>query len=225
MQRMTDLVLTHDAGGAHPDARVIALTRTLTVTAVRELDGARKGLVVQFLSESGILRNRKDGPDLLDEADRHGARLERMVLDDMNLAGADLHDARLDAAFLEGTRFFGANLRGASLREAATSSGGAAADAATGAATLVRLGSCGGQRMEFRLLGPLEVSDGDRRIEIGRGRRRSLLALLLMRPNEVVSAERLIDELWGERPTATATKSLHVYVSQLRKELQASGDG
>jgi DNA-binding SARP family transcriptional activator len=79
--------------------------------------------------------------------------------------------------------------------------------------------------MEFRLLGPLEVSDDDRPIEIGRGRRRSLLALLLMHPNEVVSAERLIDELWGERPTPTATKSLHVYVSQLRKELQASGDG
>jgi DNA-binding SARP family transcriptional activator len=79
--------------------------------------------------------------------------------------------------------------------------------------------------MEFRLLGPLEVSDGDRRIEIGRGRRRSLLALLLLRPNEVISAERLIDELWGEQPTATATKSLHVYVSQLRKELHASGDG
>ena len=79
--------------------------------------------------------------------------------------------------------------------------------------------------MQFRLLGPLEVSDHDRPIEIGRGRRRSLLALLLMHPNEVVSAERLIDELWGERPTATATKSLHVYVSQLRKELQAPANG
>ena len=79
--------------------------------------------------------------------------------------------------------------------------------------------------MDFRLLGPLEVSDDDRPIEIGRGRRRSLLALLLMHPNEVVSAERLIDELWGERPTATATKSLHVYISQLRKELQASANG
>ena len=42
--------------------------------------------------------------------------------------------------------------------------------------------------MDFRLLGPLEVSDDDRPIEIGRGRRRSLLALLLMHPNEVVSA-------------------------------------
>jgi DNA-binding SARP family transcriptional activator len=41
--------------------------------------------------------------------------------------------------------------------------------------------------MEFRLLGPLEVSDDDRPVEIGRGRRRALLALLLMRSNEVVA--------------------------------------
>jgi DNA-binding SARP family transcriptional activator len=83
--------------------------------------------------------------------------------------------------------------------------------------------------MDFRLLGPLDVADNGRSVPIGRGRRRSLLALLLMHPNEVVSAERLIDELWGEQPTATATKSLHVYVSQLRKELRpedaaANGD-
>jgi DNA-binding SARP family transcriptional activator len=41
----------------------------------------------------------------------------------------------------------------------------------------------------------LEVSDDNRPVEIGRGRRRALLALLLMRSNEVVPAERLIDEL------------------------------
>ena len=78
--------------------------------------------------------------------------------------------------------------------------------------------------MKFSLLGPLEVTDGEREITVGGGRRRALLALLLLHANEVVSAERLIDELWGERPTATATKSLHVYVSQLRKEL-ASANG
>ena len=78
--------------------------------------------------------------------------------------------------------------------------------------------------MKFSLLGPLEVTDGEREITVGGGKRRALLALLLLHANEVVSAERLIDELWGERPTATATKSLHVYVSQLRKEL-ASANG
>jgi DNA-binding SARP family transcriptional activator len=79
--------------------------------------------------------------------------------------------------------------------------------------------------MEFRLLGPLEVVDAGRSVAMGGGKRRSLLAVLLLHPNQVVSAERLIDQLWGERPPATAAKSLHVYVSQLRKELAPAGDG
>ena len=53
--------------------------------------------------------------------------------------------------------------------------------------------------MYFQLLGPLEVSDQGRSVVVGGGKRRSLLALLLLHANEVVSAERLIDELWGER--------------------------
>ena len=78
--------------------------------------------------------------------------------------------------------------------------------------------------MDFRLLGPLEVFDGARAVVIGGGKRRSLLALLLLHGNEVVSADRLIDELWGESPPATAAKGLQVYVSQLRKELQNGAD-
>jgi len=73
--------------------------------------------------------------------------------------------------------------------------------------------------MDFRLLGPLDVVDHGRSVQVGHGKRRSLLVLLLLHPNEVISAERLIDALWGERPPATAAKSLHVYVSQLRREL------
>jgi DNA-binding SARP family transcriptional activator len=82
--------------------------------------------------------------------------------------------------------------------------------------------------VEFRLLGPLEVADRGRPVVVGAGKRRALLALLLLHANEVVPAERLIDELWGERPPATVAKSLHVYVSQLRKELghgNGAGDG
>jgi DNA-binding SARP family transcriptional activator len=77
--------------------------------------------------------------------------------------------------------------------------------------------------VDFRLLGPLEVYDGARSVAIGGGKRRSLLALLLLHRNEVVSVDRLIDELWGERPPPTAAKGLQVYVSQLRKELQEGG--
>jgi DNA-binding SARP family transcriptional activator/streptogramin lyase len=79
--------------------------------------------------------------------------------------------------------------------------------------------------MEFRLLGPLEVVSRDGSLLVGGGKRRSLLAILLLHPNEVVSAERLIDELWGERPPATAAKSVHVYVSQLRKVLRPDAAG
>ena len=76
--------------------------------------------------------------------------------------------------------------------------------------------------MDFRLLGPLEVLESDRPVSLGRGRQRALFALLLIHANEVVSTDRLIDELWGEAPPRTALKSVQVYVSRLRKEL---GDG
>jgi DNA-binding SARP family transcriptional activator/ABC-type branched-subunit amino acid transport system substrate-binding protein/DNA-binding beta-propeller fold protein YncE len=77
--------------------------------------------------------------------------------------------------------------------------------------------------MEFRILGPLEVTEHGSRLEIGRGKERSVLAILLLHANEVVSSDRLIDELWGEAPPATAAKSVQVYVSRLRKALAGGG--
>ena len=74
--------------------------------------------------------------------------------------------------------------------------------------------------MEYRILGPLEVADQDREVLLGGGRQRSLLALLLLHANHVVSSERLIDELWGDAPPPTAAKTVQVYVSQLRKSLR-----
>jgi DNA-binding SARP family transcriptional activator len=59
-------------------------------------------------------------------------------------------------------------------------------------------------------------------LALGSARQRALLAVLLLHANEVVSVDRLIDELWGRSPPATAGKILQVYVSRLRKEL---GDG
>ena len=53
--------------------------------------------------------------------------------------------------------------------------------------------------MEFRLLGPLEVAEPDRPLAAGRGRAARLLAVLLLHANQVVSSDRLIDELWGDR--------------------------
>jgi DNA-binding SARP family transcriptional activator len=73
--------------------------------------------------------------------------------------------------------------------------------------------------MEFRILGPLEVVDGDRPVAIAGSKQRALLAILLLHANAVVSRDRLIDELWGESPPETASTALQVHVSQLRKSL------
>ena len=73
--------------------------------------------------------------------------------------------------------------------------------------------------MEFRILGPLEVWDGGCEVSLGGRKPRALLALLLLHPNEVVSADRLIDELWGEDSPERAAGALRVNVSRLRKAL------
>jgi YVTN family beta-propeller protein len=74
---------------------------------------------------------------------------------------------------------------------------------------------------EFRILGPFEVHENGQPLEVGKGKQQALLALLLLNLGEVVSTDRLIDALWGERPPESALNSLHVYVSHLRKALGA----
>ena len=77
--------------------------------------------------------------------------------------------------------------------------------------------------MRFGILGSFEVADDQGRgVALGAPKHRAVLAILLLHAGEVVSSDRLIDELWGERPPATAAKTLQVYVSNLRKAL---GDG
>jgi DNA-binding SARP family transcriptional activator len=73
--------------------------------------------------------------------------------------------------------------------------------------------------LEFRILGPLEVARGGRPLRLGGARQRSLLAILLLHANELVSRDRLIEELWGEEPPETAPSALRVHVAQLRKAL------
>ena len=73
--------------------------------------------------------------------------------------------------------------------------------------------------MDFNILGPLEVRDQRGAVSLGGGKQRALLVLLLIHPNESLSTDRMIDELWGERPPPTAAKILQNYVSQLRRAL------
>ena len=77
--------------------------------------------------------------------------------------------------------------------------------------------------MDYRILGPLEVCDGDRKLRLGGDKQRALLALLLLQAGEVVSADRLIDELWGESAPPTALNALQAHVSRLRKALEEFG--
>ena len=73
--------------------------------------------------------------------------------------------------------------------------------------------------MEFRLLGPLEVQDEGRPVRVPGARQRALLTILLTWANQVVSADRLIDDLWGETPPAEPANSLQAAVSRLRRAL------
>jgi YVTN family beta-propeller protein len=75
--------------------------------------------------------------------------------------------------------------------------------------------------MEFRLLGGLEVWDGERQIHLGRGKQRAVLALLLLHANEVLATDRLVDELWSDGSPEAARKTLQVYVVRLRRALGA----
>ncbi|HEX6332346.1 MAG TPA: ABC transporter substrate-binding protein [Actinomycetota bacterium] len=75
--------------------------------------------------------------------------------------------------------------------------------------------------MDFRVLGPLEVSDDTRRIPLGGPKQRAVLAYLLTRVNQPVSPDRLIDELWREHATEAARNTLQSHISHLRKALGA----
>jgi predicted ATPase/DNA-binding SARP family transcriptional activator len=72
-------------------------------------------------------------------------------------------------------------------------------------------------RFEFRLLGPLDVTHDGVVLPVGGPRQRALLAFLLLNANRVVTRERLVEALWGERPPATAANALQVAVHGLRK--------
>lgn len=71
--------------------------------------------------------------------------------------------------------------------------------------------------MDFRILGPLDVSDRDEAVRLPGARQRTLLALLLIRANRVVPADVLIEELWGDELPRNAANALQAAVSRVRK--------
>ena len=73
--------------------------------------------------------------------------------------------------------------------------------------------------MEFRVLGPLEVLEDGHPLTLGGPHPRAVLAILVLHRNDIVSRDRLIDEIWGASPPETAQTALQVHVSHLRKAL------
>ena len=81
-----------------------------------------------------------------------------------------------------------------------------------------------GAALEFAILGPFELRLEGKATAAGGVRQRALLAILVLHANEVVSTDRLIDQLWGEHPPATAVHTVQVFVSRLRRILGAAGN-
>lgn len=76
--------------------------------------------------------------------------------------------------------------------------------------------------LKFRILGPLEVLRDGKSIRLGGRKQRTLLAYLLLHANQVVTNSQLVDALWADDPPNTATQTIHVYISQVRKALATS---
>jgi uncharacterized protein YjbI with pentapeptide repeats len=125
---MSELLLKEELSELTPEGklkpenekvRMIARLRTLTV--LRRLDAERKGSVLEFLQESGLIE-RETSIITLDGANLRGANLKLIILNKTNLIlahliGADLSYANLGGADLRGADLSRANLRGTDLRE------------------------------------------------------------------------------------------------------------
>ncbi|MDT0616059.1 AfsR/SARP family transcriptional regulator [Streptomyces lancefieldiae] len=77
--------------------------------------------------------------------------------------------------------------------------------------------------MRYEIMGPVRVIHEEDQVNINAQKVATLLAVLLVRSNQVVTVDQLITEIWGDEPPRRVTAALHVYVSQIRKFLKRSG--
>lgn len=80
-----------------------------------------------------------------------------------------------------------------------------------------------GSVLEYRILGPLEISSGHQPVRLPSPREQRLLAALLLTPGQLMTASELVNEVWGDRPPATARRQVHNGLSRLRQHLCSSG--
>jgi uncharacterized protein YjbI with pentapeptide repeats len=128
---MTGLLLNNRLRDSRPDNEVRNVARIKTLTAVRQLNGPRKGLLLQFLFEAGLL-NKNKTVVLLQRADLSGVNLSA------DLSGADLSGANLSGADLSGANLSGADLTEVNLTEAYLSEGADLSEANLSRAVLTR---------------------------------------------------------------------------------------
>jgi DNA-binding SARP family transcriptional activator/uncharacterized protein HemY len=88
----------------------------------------------------------------------------------------------------------------------------------------LRLRRLGATLVEFRVLGPVEVYAGGRRLDAGHARQRALLAVLLLELGHVVPADGLVDRVWGEEPPPSVRNALYGNVARLRGMITAAGE-
>lgn len=77
--------------------------------------------------------------------------------------------------------------------------------------------------VRYAILGPVELCDGERRVEVSGQRQVALLALLLLNANRALSYDRLIDALWADLGPAGALKRLQTAILRLRRTLAGEG--
>jgi len=116
---MSDLVLSHGLATAGPDSPITAIAIARTATAVRNLDGTSKGILVRFLWEAGLITWPKPTLDLynvdLEGAVLQGANLYKAYLSPLGLAGANFDHAHLEGAYLSGSELIQSSLEYADL--------------------------------------------------------------------------------------------------------------
>src|SRR5829696_4930171 len=122
-KQMSGLILDRHLLRAGSDSTVASVARTITLAAIRRLDGRRKGEVVNFLLQSGLLTTDERSKAIVTlvnlwDADLRGVDLRGASLDGIRLVGPDLRGAKFDRASLGDVLFEAANLRGASFRAA-----------------------------------------------------------------------------------------------------------
>ena len=123
---MTELLLDKGLGESDESDKVRVVARARTLTVLRRLDGTRKGLVMRFLDESGLIHSEREidtskiAVVVVHEADPSGADLRKVAskIAVVDLSEADLSGADLSWANLSGAKLCGADLRGADLRGA-----------------------------------------------------------------------------------------------------------